>query len=130
MRYTWDYYANLAKQIAKRIVTGDEVNKDGVRLIQVVYKQDMYATDALNKKYARVGSKASIHTYAGGIQEIATEHSDGSQGLFKSNGQYQPTENNMDKEILNYVNYPRMNSWGKLLRLVGKFIERLIGTAR
>ena len=103
MRYTWDYYANLAKQIAKRIVTGDEVNKDGVRLIQVVYKQDMYATDALNKKYARVGSKASIHTYAGGIQEIATEHSDGSQGLFKSNGQYQPTENNMDKEILNYV---------------------------
>ena len=92
MRYTWDYYANRAKQIAKRIVTGDEVNKDGVRLIQIVYKQDMYATDALNMKYARASSKASVHTYAGGMQEITTEHSDGTQGLFKSDGQYQPTE--------------------------------------
>ena len=128
MRYTWDYYANRAKQIAKRIVTGDEVNKDGVRLIQIVYKQDMYATDALNMKYARASSKASVHTYAGGMQEITTEHSDGTQGLFKSDGQYQPTENNMDKEILNYMkkNLGESTHYKNRIRLTESQLHRVI----
>lgn len=53
MRYNWDYYVKLAKQIAERIVTGEEMNKDGIRLIQVVNKQDMNTTDAFNTKHAR-----------------------------------------------------------------------------
>ena len=42
----WQDYALKAKQIAKHIVTGLEQNKKGVRLIQIVYGLDMYATDA------------------------------------------------------------------------------------
>ncbi|MCF0117702.1 MAG: hypothetical protein HUJ61_06635 [Bacilli bacterium] len=104
MKYDWEHYASLAKTIAKRIVTGEEINQDGVRLVQIVYKQDMYATDALNMRYRKYGSKASVHTYNGGQQEISTEHADGTNGLFKSNGQYHSTQNIMDNEIKNYMN--------------------------
>ena len=53
LRKQWQEYALKAKQIAKHIVTGLEQDKNGVRLIQIVYGLDMYATDALNLKYSK-----------------------------------------------------------------------------
>ena len=99
LRKQWQDYALKAKQIAKHIVTGLEQDKNGVRLIQIVYGLDMYATDALNLKYSKQRSKSSVHTYQGGRQEISTQHADGSEGLFKSNGEFHPTNNPMDTEV-------------------------------
>lgn len=104
LRKQWQDYALKAKQIAKHIVTGLEQDKNGVRLIQIVYGLDMYATDALNIKYSKQRSKSSVHTYQGGRQEISTQHADGSEGLFKSNGEFHPTNNPMDTEVKEYMN--------------------------
>ena len=104
LRKQWQDYALKAKQIAKHIVTGLEQDKNGVRLIQIVYGLDMYATDALNLKYSKQRSKSSVHTYQGGRQEISTQHADGSEGLFKSNGEFHPTNNPMDTEVKEYMN--------------------------
>ena len=90
LRKQWQDYALKAKQIAKHIVT---------------YGLDMYATDALNLKYSKQRSKSSVHTYQGGRQEISTQHADGSEGLFKSNGEFQPTNNPMDTEVEEYVSH-------------------------
>lgn len=63
----------------------------------------MYATAALNDKFAKYGSISSVHTYWGGNQEIATEHKDGSRGLFQIHGVRQSTINAMDIEVEGYV---------------------------
>ena len=104
LRKQWQDYALKAKQIAKHIITGLEQNKKGVRLVHIVYGLDMYATDALNLKYSKQRSKSSVHTYQGGRQEISTQHADGSEGLFKSNGEFQPSNNPMDTEVEEYMN--------------------------
>ena len=96
LRKQWQDYALKAKQIAKHIVTGLEQNKKGIRLVDIVCGLDIYATDALNNKYSNVNSISSVHTYQGGRQEIYTKHADGSEGLFKSNGEFQPTNNPID----------------------------------
>lgn len=90
--------------MAKRIITGRETNKEGVRLIHVVYRLDVFASDTLNKLYVSDGSFASIHTYNGGNQVISTKHKDRTEGSFNSNGTNKPTNNMMDIEVLDYVN--------------------------
>ena len=135
LRKQWQDYALKAKQIAKHIVTGLEQNKKGVRLVHIVYGLDMYATDALNLKYSKQRSKSSVHTYQGGRQEISTQHADGSEGLFKSNGEFQPTNNPMDIEVEEYMNnnldenkqyktYRNMNK--KLIRLTEQDLHKIV----
>ena len=135
LRKQWQDYALKAKQIAKHIVTGLEQNKKGVRLIQIVYGLDMYATDALNLKYSKQRSKSSVHTYQGGRQEISTQHADGSEGLFKSNGEFQPTNNPMDTEVEEYMNNNldenkqykiNTNMNKKLIRLTEADLHRIV----
>ena len=130
LRKQWQEYALKARQIAKRIVSGDEVNKDGVRLIVVTDKLDIYATEALNRKFSRNGSKASVHTYAGGVQEIATQHTDGSNGLFRSNGECQSTNNPIDIEVKEYMNNleenKQYNNMKKLIRLTESDLHRIV----
>jgi hypothetical protein len=101
---TWQQLAAKAKEIAKRIINGDEEDYKGERLIHIVERLDIFASDVLNKKYANNGSVGSIHTYAGGNQVINTKHSDGSEGSFNSNGNNNPTNNPMDVEIEDYIN--------------------------
>ena len=135
LRKQWQDYALKAKQIAKHIVTGLEQDKNGVRLIQIVYGLDMYATDALNLKYSKQRSKSSVHTYQGGRQEISTQHADGSEGLFKSNGEFQPTNNPMDTEVKEYMNNnldenkqykANTNMNKKLIRLTESDLHRIV----
>ena len=135
LRKQWQDYALKAKQIAKHIVTGLEQNKKGVRLIQIVYGLDMYATDALNLKYSKQRSKSSVHTYQGGRQEISTQHADGSEGLFKSNGEFQPTNNPMDIEVEEYMNNnldenkqykANTNMNKKLIRLTEQDLHKIV----
>lgn len=129
LRKQWQEYALKAKQIAKHIVTGLEQDKNGVRLIQIVYGLDMYATDALNLKYSKQRSKSSVHTYQGGIQEISTQHADGSEGLFKSNGECQSTNNPMDIEVKEYMNNSKNESKNmnkKLIRLTESDLHRIV----
>ena len=135
LRKQWQDYALKAKQIAKHIVTGLEQNKKGVRLIQIVYGLDMYATDALNLKYSKQRSKSSVHTYQGGRQEISTQHADGSEGLFKSNGEFQPTNNPMDTEVEEYMNNnldenkqykANTNMNKKLIRLTEQDLHKIV----
>ncbi len=129
LRKQWQDYALKAKQIAKHIVTGLEQDKNGVRLIQIVYGLDMYATDALNLKYSKQRSKSSVHTYQGGRQEISTQHADGSEGLFKSNGECQSTNNPMDIEVKEYMNNSKNESKNmnkKLIRLTESDLHRIV----
>jgi hypothetical protein len=135
LRKQWQDYALKAKQIAKHIVTGLEQNKKGVRLIQIVYGLDIYATDALNLKYSKQRSKSSVHTYQGGRQEISTQHADGSEGLFKSNGEFHPTNNPMDTEVKEYMNNnldenkqykANTNMNKKLIRLTESDLHRIV----
>lgn len=135
LRKQWQDYALKAKQIAKHIVTGLEQNKKGVRLVHIVYGLDMYATDALNLKYSKQRSKSSVHTYQGGRQEISTQHADGSEGLFKSNGEFHPTNNPMDTEVKEYMNNnldenkqykTRHNMNKKLIRLTESDLHRIV----
>lgn len=135
LRKQWQDYALKAKQIAKHIVTGLEQDKNGVRLIQIVYGLDMYATDALNLKYSKQRSKSSVHTYQGGRQEISTQHADGSEGLFKSNGEFHPTNNPMDTEVKEYMNNNldenkqykiNTNMNKKLIRLTESDLHRIV----
>ena len=95
----WDELALKAKQIAKHIVTGEEVNKKKERLTHIVNRLDTFATDALNSKYSNAGSVAFIHTYNGGNQVISTKHSDGSEGSFNTKGICEPNINFMDVEV-------------------------------
>ena len=131
----WQDDALKAKQIAKHIITGLEQNKKGVRLVHIVYGLDMYATDALNLKYSKQRSKSSVHTYQGGRQEISTQHADGSEGLFKSNGEFQSTNNSMDTEIKEYMNNnldenkqynTNRNMNKKLIRLTEQDLYRIV----
>ncbi len=69
MAKQWDKLAAKARKIAKNIVTGEEEYK-GTRLTAIVYRLDTFATDALNRKYARQGSQASIHTEWEGIKRL------------------------------------------------------------
>ena len=135
LRKQWQDYALKAKQIAKHIVTGLEQNKKGVRLVHIVYGLDMYATDALNLKYSKQRSKSSVHTYQGGRQEISTQHADGSEGLFKSNGEFHPTNNPMDIEVEEYMNNnldenkqykANTNMNKKLIRLTESDLHRIV----
>ena len=135
LRKQWQDYALKAKQIAKHIVTGLEQNKKGVRLVHIVYGLDMYATDALNLKYSKQRSKSSVHTYQGGRQEISTQHADGSEGLFKSNGEFHPTNNPMDTEVKEYMNNnldenkqykANTNMNKKLIRLTESDLHRIV----
>lgn len=95
----------------------------------------MYATDALNLKYSKQRSKSSVHTYQGGRQEISTQHADGSEGLFKSNGEFQPTNNSMDTEVEEYMNNnidenkqynTNRNMNKKLIRLTENDLHRIV----
>ena len=98
-------YASKARKIAKHVITGDEINREnGTRWSKIIDTLDVYATAALNGKYAKDGSISSIHTYWGGNQEIATEHKDGSRGLFQINGVRQSSNNAMDIEVEEYMN--------------------------
>lgn len=135
LKKQWQDYALKAKQIAKHIITGLEQNKKGVRLVHIVYGLDMYATDALNLKYSKQRSKSSVHTYQGGRQEISTQHADGSEGLFKSNGEFQSTNNSMDTEIKEYMNNnldenkqynTNRNMNKKLIRLTEQDLYRIV----
>ena len=101
---SWQELATKAKDIARRIVNGDEENKNGERLIHIVYRLDTFATNALNKKFAQSGSIGSVHTYAGGTQVISTRHADGSEGSFITDGECTPTDNPMDIEVDAYIN--------------------------
>ena len=69
---SWQELAAKARNIATRIVNGDEENKNRECLLHIVYRLDTFATKALNKKYSQSGSIGSIHTYAGGTQVIST----------------------------------------------------------
>ena len=123
----WFEYASKSREISRHIVNGDEVNKDGVRLSVVCDKLDIYATDALNKKYANGGSRCSVHTYPGGSQEISTEHSDGSKGLFKTNGECKSSDNPMDIEIKEYLfKNENKNMKKKLIKLTEGDIHNVI----
>ena len=135
LRKQWQDYALKAKQIAKHITTGLEQNKKGVRLVHIVYGLDMYATDALNLKYSKQRSKSSVHTYQGGRQEISTQHADGSEGLFKSNGEFQSSNNPMDTEVKEYMNNnldenkqynTNRNMNKKLIRLTEQDLHRIV----
>ena len=135
LRKQWQDYALKAKQIAKHIITGLEQNKKGVRLVHIVYGLDMYATDALNLKYSKQRSKSSVHTYQGGRQEISTQHADGSEGLFKSNGEFQSSNNPMDTEVKEYMNNnldenkqynTNRNMNKKLIRLTEQDLHRIV----
>lgn len=89
----------------------------------------MYATDALNLKYSKQRSKSSVHTYQGGRQEISTQHADGSEGLFKSNGEFHPTNNPMDIEVKEYMNNTKNESKNmdkKLIRLTESDLHRIV----
>ena len=95
----------------------------------------MYATDVLNLKYSKQRSKSSVHTYQGGRQEISTQHADGSEGLFKSNGEFQSTNNSMDTEIKEYMNNnldknkqynTNRNMNKKLIRLTENDLHRIV----
>ena len=95
----------------------------------------MFATDALNLKYSKQRSKSSVHTYKGGRQEISTQHADGSEGLFKSNGEFQPTNNPMDIEVEEYMNNnldenkqykANTNMNKKLIRLTESDLHRIV----
>ena len=101
---SWQQLAAKARVIAQSIINGDEEDNKGERLIHVVYRLDIFASDVLNKKYSKSGSKGCIHTYAGGTQVITTEHTDGSEGTFNTDGDCNPTENPMDMEIVAYIN--------------------------
>lgn len=101
---SWQELATKAKDIARRIVNGNEENKNGERLIHIVYRLDTFATNALNKKFAQSGSIGSVHTYAGGTQVISTRHADGSEGSFNTDGECTPTDNPMDIEVDAYIN--------------------------
>ena len=103
MEHNWIYYAKLARKLARRVVTGDEVMKDGTRVLKAIDIQDIYATDTLNGQYSNVGSKATVHTWPGGRQEIHTRHADGSEGLFNTDGELQGTSNAMDVEVEKYM---------------------------
>lgn len=103
MEHNWIYYAKLARKLARRVVTGDEVMKDGTRVLKAIDIQDIYATDTLNDQYSNVGSKATVHTWPGGRQEIHTRHADGSEGLFNTDGELQGTSNAMDVEVEKYM---------------------------
>ena len=98
-----DKLAAKARKIAKNIVTGEEEYK-GTRLTAIVYRLDTFATDALNRKYARQGSQASIHTEWGGYQTIDSIHEDGSEGHFDTDGKCESSDNAMDIEIMMYIN--------------------------
>ena len=135
LRKQWQDYALKATQIAKHIITGLEQNKKGVRLVHIVYGLDMYATDALNLKYSKQRSKSSVHTYQGGRQEISTQHADGSEGLFKSNGEFQSSNNPMDTEVKEYMNNnldenkqynTNRNMNKKLIRLTEQDLHRIV----
>ncbi len=120
LRKEWQYYASKARKIAKHIKTGAEENRDGTRWSKIIDVQDINATAALNKKFAKDGSRASVHTYWGGKQEIATTHTDGSKGLFQTNGECQSTNNPMDIEVAQYMNNSKNESKNmnkKLIRL-------------
>ena len=103
MQYNWTHYALLARKFARNIETGDEELPDGTRLDKARDIQDINASTALSRKYSQVGSKAVIHTYKGGSQEIHSYHTDGSEGLFVTNGNCNGTRNQMDIEIEQYV---------------------------
>ena len=103
MAKQWDKLAAKARKIAKNIVTGEEEYK-GTRLTAIVYRLDTFATDALNRKYARQGSQASIHTEWGGYQTIDSIHEDGSEGHFDTDGKCESSDNAMDIEIMIYIN--------------------------
>lgn len=103
MAKQWDKLAAKARKIAKNIVTGEEEYK-GTRLTAIVYRLDTFATDALNRKYARQGSQASIHTEWGGYQTIDSIHEDGSEGHFDTDGKCESSDNAMDIEIMMYIN--------------------------
>lgn len=104
MKYDWTHYAKLSIKFAKRINTGDETLPDGNRLNKVCDIQDINATAALNRKYAKAGSYCTIHTdIYSGIQEIHTFHSDGSEGIFTTNGKCQGTKNAIDNEVEQYI---------------------------
>lgn len=98
----WAILAAKAKEIAKKIITGEEENKKGVRLIHIVERLDTFASNSLNAKFPQ--SKGSIHTYWGGNQVIDTKHSDGSKGHFNSNGTINSTDAPMDLEVSQYIN--------------------------
>ena len=103
MAEQWDKLAAKARKIAKNIVTGEEEYK-GTRLTAIVYRLDTFATDALNRKYARQGSQASIHTEWGGYQTIDSIHEDGSEGHFDTDGKCESSDNAMDIEIKMFIN--------------------------
>lgn len=100
---SWQQLAAKAREIARRIINGDEEDYKGERLTYIVDRLDVFATDALNKKYANNGSVGSIHTYAGGTQVISTRHTDGSEGSFNTDGECRPTDNPMDIEGEQYT---------------------------
>ena len=109
LRKQWNEYASKARDIAKHIVTGAEESREThARWSKVIDYLDVLATSALNEKYANDGSKSNIHTYWGGNQEIATEHADGSNGIFRTNGSCESTNNPMDIEVKEYINVSSM----------------------
>ena len=134
LRKQWQDYASKARKIAKHIITGDEINREnGTRWSKIIDTLDVYATAALNGKYAKDGSISSIHTYWGGNQEIATEHKDGSRGLFQINGVRQSSNNAMDIEVEEYMNninenknYKNNNMKKQLVRLTEGDLHRII----
>ena len=131
LRKQWNEYASRARDIAKHIVTGaEESRKTHVRWSKVIDYLDVLATSALNEKYANDGSKSNIHTYWGGNQEIATEHADGSNGIFRTNGSCESTNNPMDIEVKEYINNlgenKQYNMNKKLIRLTESDLHRIV----
>lgn len=131
LRKQWNEYASKARDIAKHIVTGAEESREThARWSKVIDYLDVLATSALNEKYANDGSKSSIHTYWGGNQEIATEHADGSNGIFRTNGSCESTNNPMDIEVKEYINNlgenKQYNMNKKLIRLTESDLRRIV----
>ena len=131
LRKQWNEYASKARDIAKHIVTGAEESREThARWSKVIDYLDVLATSALNEKYANDGSKSSIHTYWGGNQEIATEHADGSNGIFRTNGSCESTNNPMDIEVKEYINNlgenKQYNMNKKLIRLTESDLHRIV----
>lgn len=131
LRKQWNEYASKARDIAKHIVTGAEESREThARWSKVIDYLDVLATSALNEKYANDGSKSNIHTYWGGNQEIATEHADGSNGIFRTNGSCESTNNPMDIEVKEYINNlgenKQYNMNKKLIRLTESDLHRIV----
>lgn len=92
----WRMIASRARNYAKKIEEPSYSSKK-------VDIMDINASEALTQAYNYCGSEASVHTYNGGRQIIDTFHADGAQNHFDSEGENTPGDNDMDRDVFDYM---------------------------